>query len=58
MKRLGAVRLGKNGEQEAYALEHSELVLGFKGGNLTESWLQFFAANCTERSKLCPSAIG
>ena len=35
MKRLWLVRLGKNGEQEAYALEHSELVLGFKVGNLT-----------------------
>ena len=37
-----AVRLGKNGEQEAYALEHSELVLGFKGGNLTQKLAPVF----------------
>ena len=35
MKRLWLVRLGKNGEQEAHALEHAELVLGFKVASLT-----------------------
>jgi restriction system protein len=34
MKRLWLVRLGKNGEQEARALEHAELVLGFHVGSL------------------------
>ena len=34
MKRLWLVRLGKNGEQEAHALEHSELVLGFNVASL------------------------
>jgi restriction system protein len=34
MKRLWLVRLGKNGEQEAHALETGELVLGFRVGDL------------------------
>jgi restriction system protein len=34
MRRLWLVRLGKNGEQEAHALEHDELVLGFSVANL------------------------
>lgn len=34
MKRLWLVRLGKHGEQEAHALETSELVLGFRVGDL------------------------
>ena len=37
MKRLWLVRLGRNGEQEAHALEHSELVLGFPIENLSEA---------------------
>ncbi len=34
MKHLWLVRLGKHGEQEAHALETSELVLGFRVGDL------------------------
>ena len=34
MRRLWLVRLGRNGEQEPHALEHTELVLGFHVGNL------------------------
>jgi restriction system protein len=37
MKRLWLVRLGRNGEQEAHALEHAELVLGFPIENLSEA---------------------
>lgn len=35
MARLWLVRLGKHGEQEAHALAQSELVLGFKVGDLS-----------------------
>lgn len=35
MKRLWLVRLGKNGEQEAHALETGELILGFRAGDLS-----------------------
>lgn len=35
MKRLWLVRLGRNGEQEAYALSANELVLGFPVGSLS-----------------------
>ena len=37
MKRLWLVRLGKHGEQEAHALDTSELVLGFSVGDLTRT---------------------
>jgi restriction system protein len=37
MKHLWLVRLGRNGEQEPHALEHSELVLGFKLADLTNA---------------------
>jgi restriction system protein len=34
MKRLWLVRLGRHGEMESHAVEHSELVIVFKPGNL------------------------
>ena len=37
MKRLWLVRLGRHGEQEAHALSESELVLGFRVGDLSGS---------------------
>jgi restriction system protein len=35
MKRLWLVRLGRNGEQEAHALQEDELILGFDVGDLS-----------------------
>ena len=37
MTRLWLVRLGRHDEQEAHALAQSELVLGFKVGDLSEA---------------------
>ena len=37
MKRLWLVRLGRNGEQEAHALDQNELVLGFEVGDLSSA---------------------